>query len=128
MVERWASPGGFYSQKQCFLKSSVNKPDKMGSSSLTVISHANALGQAVLPALVQRVLRYLLSAARKVLMRETGSSAASTVTRTWVSSHGLVPLQKIILTKQRGEGEEGKKKNQLMTGEAKFTSGDHSTV
>lgn len=59
-----------------FLKSSVNNPYKLGSSSLGVPSRANALGQAVLPALVQRVLRYLRSAARKVLMRETGSSAA----------------------------------------------------
>lgn len=85
-----------------FLRSSVNLC-KMGDSSL-IISHSNALGQAVLLALAQRVLQYLLSAARKVLMWVMGSSAARPVTRTWASSRGLVLLQKIILTKQRGGG------------------------
>lgn len=58
-------------------------------------------------------------------MGEMGSSAASTVTKTRASFHGLVLWQRIILTEQKGEKRSKKK---LMIGEAKLTSQDHSSM
>lgn len=53
-------------------------------------------------------------------MGEMGSSAASTVTKTRASFHGLVLWQRIILTEQKGE-KRSKKKVDDRRGKAHFS-------